>query len=175
MRDIPTKEFFQNYRQRRAHISITKLEDPIGEVHTSQSALENIYFNFYSDLLTSRLQSERFSEAQRASLSDACTKLSPHMEEILQEEITLEELTVVVNRLAPNRSLGPNGIAVEFYKKLWPTIGEEYLAMIKEALVLGPFHGGVMEGLIALLYKRGGPSSLNIWRPITLLNVSYKI
>jgi hypothetical protein len=37
------------------------------------------------------------------------------------------------------------------------------------------FHHGVTEGLIALLHKSGGWSTLNNWRPIMLLNVSYKL
>jgi hypothetical protein len=51
----------------------------------------------------------------------------------------------------------------------------EYFAMIQEAIAIGALPNGVTAGMIALLHKGGGRSSLNNWRPITLLNVSCKI
>jgi hypothetical protein len=64
---------------------------------------------------------------------------------------------------------------MEFYKCLWPTIGPEFHTMICEAILQGSFPRGVNEGLIVLLHKGGPRDSLNNWRPITLLNVSYKL
>jgi hypothetical protein len=47
--------------------------------------------------------------------------------------------------------------------------------MINEAIQSGFLPPSVTEGLITLLHKGGSRSSLNNWRPITLLNIAYKL
>lgn len=79
-------------------------------------------------------------------------------------------------RLASNKSLRPDGVVIEFYKKLWPTIGRGLnLSMLQEAIEIGRFHGGVLEGLIALIHKGGERDTLNNYRPITLPNIGCKV
>jgi hypothetical protein len=58
---------------------------------------------------------------------------------------------------------------------LWPTIGHEYFDMVQIAIAHGIFLDGIIDGLIALIYKGGGRTIFNNWRPITLLNINYKI
>jgi hypothetical protein len=87
----------------------------------------------------------------------------------------LEELTTALKEMAPSKSPGPDGVTTELYKLLWPTIGPDYLKMVEEALSRGSFHPSITEGLIALLHKDRGRTTLNNWRPITLLNILYKL
>jgi hypothetical protein len=93
----------------------------------------------------------------------------------LDRPIILEELSAALKEMAPSKAPGPNGVTMVLYKHLWPTIGPNYLSMLENALTQGKFHHGVTEGLITLLHKEEGRSTLNNWRPITLLNVSYKL
>lgn len=58
---------------------------------------------------------------------------------------------------------------------MWPVIGPDYLRMIREATTRGSLPPGVTDGLIILLHKGGTRSFLNNWRPITLLNSTYKL
>jgi hypothetical protein len=93
----------------------------------------------------------------------------------LQQPITLVELSAAFTAMANGKSPGPDDVTVEFFKCLWPTIGPDYHNMILQAVAGSSLTNGVMEGLIILLSKSGIRESLNNWRPITLLNVSYKI
>jgi hypothetical protein len=77
--------------------------------------------------------------------------------------------------MASGKSLGPDSIIVELYKSMWPILGEEYLGMLQTAIARGSLLHGVTKGLIVLLHKGDARSTLNNWRPITLLNVSYKL
>lgn len=47
--------------------------------------------------------------------------------------------------------------------------------MITESINLGHLPPGVTQGMITLLHKGGQRSALSNWRPITLLNLGYKI
>jgi hypothetical protein len=47
--------------------------------------------------------------------------------------------------------------------------------MIEVAVKDGGFPNGVNKGLITMLFKATDKDNLSNWRPITLLNASYKI
>lgn len=64
---------------------------------------------------------------------------------------------------------------MNFFKIFWSHIGEDFCKMIRNAVSTGRFPSGVTKGLITLIPKSGDLKLLTNWRPITLLNVSYKI
>jgi hypothetical protein len=112
---------------------------------------------------------------QEWATSRVKNRLSPEMLHALDGPLTLSELTKALGDMARNKSPSPDGVIMELYKCLWPTIREEYLQMLLDSIARGALPSGVMEGSITLLHKGGTRSSLNNWRPITLLNVTYKV
>ena len=100
---------------------------------------------------------------------------TPAMNEVLAKEITERELRGAVNSMAKGKAPGHDGIPVEFYQKMWPTIGKDFHQMIMQSMEEGKLHEGVTKGLISLIPKEGDAKDLNYWRPITLLTVIYKI
>ena len=88
--------------------------------------------------------------------------------------VTQEMAPIIINTLR-GKSHGPNGQEIKFYIKLWPTIGQSFLDMINQSLEHGNLPKGMNNGIIVLLHKEGALDSLTNYRPITLLNVSYKI
>jgi hypothetical protein len=102
-------------------------------------------------------------------------KLIGAMIDSLRGPIKLEELTRAVGEMAKSKAHSLNRILIEFYQSLWPVLGRDYWKMVQEAINSGCFPQGVTEGVISLLYKGGTCNTLNVWRPITLLNTSYKI
>jgi hypothetical protein len=85
------------------------------------------------------------------------------------------ELKAAVDAMATDRSPGPDGILTEFYSFYWDIIGEDFTTMIIQAIESSRLLPGMTKGLIALLLKDGDLEYLSNWRPITLLNSSYKI
>ena len=83
------------------------------------------------------------------------------MVQTLNRPITLEELSATLKEMAPSKAPSLDGVTTELYKYLWPIIGPDYLSMLENALTQGKFHHGITEGLIALLYKGRGRSTLN--------------
>ena len=77
--------------------------------------------------------------------------------------------------MASGKAPEPDGVLLEFYQSLWPSMGQDFLRMIHKACHYGKFPKGMTEGLIALIHKGGSRHTLNNWRPITLLNEAYKI
>lgn len=57
--------------------------------------------------------------------------------------------------MAKGKSLGPDGVVLEFYLTFWDMIEQEYIEMIHSSIHSGTLPSGVTIGIIALLHKVG--------------------
>ena len=74
------------------------------------------------------------------------------------------------------KSPGVDGFTVEFYKFFWNDIKIPLVKCLNESLDNGKFSVSQRQGLITCIPKEGKPKHfLKNWRPITLLNVDFKI
>ena len=81
------------------------------------------------------------------------------------------DITCIASAKAP----GPDGLGSEFFKtfnnELSPLLAEVY----NQCIVQGTLPSTMTNATIHLLFKKGDPKNLANWRPISLLNVDYKI
>jgi hypothetical protein len=173
--DSSTKESYKAVKLGVAQARIPELLSLEGVSCFEQEQLEGICFFFFSKLYQGRLSNPETGRLQEAVLGRIQPKLTDAMIESLKAPLKLEELTKAVGEMARTKAPGPDGIIIEFYQTLWPVIGKDYWQMAQEAIRSGSFPKGVIEGVISLLYKGGTCNTLNSWRPITLLNTSYKV
>ena len=74
------------------------------------------------------------------------------------------------------KSLGSDGLTVEFYKIFWNNIKHFYIRSINYSYKNGSLTELQKQGVITLLPKPNKDiEKLENWRPISLLNVAYKI
>ena len=75
-----------------------------------------------------------------------------------------------------SKSPGCDGLTVEFYLSFWELIKEHLLLMFNECISRKEMTATMKQGLITLIPKPGKDHlSLENWRPISLLNIDYKI
>ena len=96
-------------------------------------------------------------------------------QELLDRPFLEAELKYAALSMAKGKCPGPDGFLVEFYTTYWYLIGTDFTNMIQKSIQQGTLPPGVNRGLIALLHKGGDREELANWRPISLLNVAYKI
>jgi exonuclease III len=173
--DKYSKEFFQANREKSTASHITELVDKQGQVQTSQVALQQVCQEYYSTLYTARTEMPITNGAKFQTLRYLLDRLTPEMKCKLQKPIGLGELKRAIDLMCTGKSPGPDGIVLEFYREFWQLIGKEYLQMVLASVRNQEFPPGVTSGMIALLHKGGERKTLTNWRPITLLNLSYKI
>ena len=89
--------------------------------------------------------------------------------------ITVPEVRTAVLRCGNNKSPGPDCLPAEFYKEFLDLIDTELAAVLNEAADNGELPPSMLLGEITLLYKKKDPRDVRNYRPITLLNVDYKI
>ena len=74
------------------------------------------------------------------------------------------------------KSPGSDGITVEFYKLFWNNIKEFYVNSINHSFQTGSLTELQKQSIITIIPKQNKDlTTLDNWRPISLLNVDYKI
>lgn len=63
--------------------------------------------------------------------------------------------------------LGPDGFPALFYKKMWPTVGNDIVKAVTSFFLRGSMPKEVNSSLIVLIPKVYNPTSMNRFRPIS--------
>ena len=93
----------------------------------------------------------------------------------LSQNISLEEIETAIKALSNDKAPGPDGFPIEFYKANISWICKDLHDLYTEAISKGTLGLEIKKGIIKLPPKDGDKAITKNWRPITLLNVSYKI
>jgi hypothetical protein len=93
----------------------------------------------------------------------------------MKRPVTLYECKRAIQRLGLSKAAGPDGLPAEFYKSFEELVVRDLHKTLIEAHELGFLPPTMREGDIVLLYKKGDSRDPRNCRPITLLQVDYKI
>ena len=77
--------------------------------------------------------------------------------------------------MSRNKSPGPDGLTVEFYSKFWHSLRPILVDVINTCYSQSNLCKSMKTSITRLVFKKGDKRSLKNWRPISLLNVDYKI
>lgn len=90
--------------------------------------------------------------------------------------MTLPEVGVALSSMEVGRSPGSDGLPAEFYRTFLSEIGPDICEVINSSFEKEELSASQKCSLFTLLFKnRGDREELANWRPISLLNVDYKI
>ena len=77
--------------------------------------------------------------------------------------------------MAKGKSPGSDGLPMEFYVAFWDLLGEDFVNVFNASLEADLLPFSQREALIALIFKKGDRLDHKNWRPMSLLNVDYKL
>ena len=101
--------------------------------------------------------------------------MSAEENEVLTAPFSEEEVKKALFQMEHNKAPGPDGFLAEFYQVFWEVLKGDLMAMFTD------FHNGSLPlfrlnfGTIILLPKCREAAQIKQYRPICLLNVSFKI
>ena len=102
--------------------------------------------------------------------------LSASQQQSCEGFLSLQELSDSVKGLSLGKLPGSDGLSVEFYLHFWEILGPLLLRVANECFRDGDLCDSMKGSVTRLIFKkRGDRKSLKNWRPISLLNVDYKI
>ncbi len=172
-----SRYFFNLEKRHSAKKCISKLKNNAGNIVTGSDAILKEEVDFYSNLYTScnNIDCNDMYELLNINNNDI-PKVSNDEANSCEGEITLGECATAVKSMANNKSPGSDGYPIEFYKMFWSQIGSILVKSINYSFRNGMLSDSQRRGIISLIPKEGKDEMLlKNWRPISLLNVDYKI
>lgn len=95
--------------------------------------------------------------------------------EILENEVTREEIWIAVCSLGRNKAPGRDGVTASFFKFFWNIVGEQVMKACLEFFESGIMDPQWKETVVVLLPKVNNPDQPSKFRPISLCQTIYKI
>jgi hypothetical protein len=178
--ELLTKEFFSTFKSSTnngdiAEIYNTESWDP--PQHEEKNTTDNDriilreLLKYYAWLYSEKPSLD--NEAPLKALRDRPLQQSDI--ELMERPVTLYECKQAIHRLGLAKVAGHGGLLAEFYKSFEELIVHDLYNTLIEAHGLGFLPPTMREGDIVLLYKKGDSRDPRNYRPITLLQVDYKI
>ena len=170
----PTKYFFNLEKRNYNHKIVKVLRRPDGSSVTAErqilEELEIIYKNLYTSTPISKNVLLDFLENLEIP------RLQDSMRSELEGEITLKECKNILRTFSSGKSPGDDGFTWEFYKCFFDLLGQDLVNSFNALYRAGEMSLSQRRGVITLIPKEDSDlSTLANWRPITLLNLDYKI
>ena len=168
----PSRYFFnlQKIKAQRSHIS--SVYNLNGTEVSSQEEIEKAHVDFYSRLFSEELIDAALQDDLLSSLS---RQLSSDQASSCEGQMTCDEMTLALRSMNANKAPGPDGLSVEFYAKFWDRLGPYLCRVLNACYRAGEMCESMKTSNTRVIFKKGDRKNLKNWRPISLLNVDYKI
>ena len=172
MQENPTKAFLSIESSIQKSRIITEINDSNGDIVTNVEKIPFVFKDFYK-----KLYSYQNTEPPVQDFYLTYTrKLSDAQREVLDQPLTILDLKNALWGMREEGSPGPNGLTVKFFKCFFEDLAPLLLKFVQTCFNKGQVTDDFKLSYTILLPKDSG-SLLEIknYRPISLLNISFKI
>ena len=165
--------FFRLEKKRSTDRLISALRDPDGSIASSPSALCASLRSFYSCIFTA---SPTDPLIQSSLLRNLTATLPRDQASHCEGSLTPSEVLKALKGMARGKAPGLDGLPMEFYLKFWDVIGPDLVTVLNSCFFSGSLSSlSQRRVVITLAFKEGNSLDPRNWRPISLLNVDYKL
>ena len=95
--------------------------------------------------------------------------------EVLIQSITLDEIKKAVDGMEDDRAPSPDGYNANFIKLCWDIIKNDLLKMVSKSQRCSKIGDSTNSSFLALIPKENDAKCFDIFQPISLCNIGYKI
>ena len=174
-----TKFFLGLEKSNAIKKTMRRLKLPNGSFTTDPEKILHAQKQFYEKLLTTTVDKsnkiEQTEEDVFFKINNIPT-LKENEKETCEGLISVEECEAVLKTFKNNKSPGNDGISKEFYVHFWPKIKNLMVEAFNASYINGKLSTSQKQAIITLIEKKGKDrTQIKNWRPISLLNVDYKI
>lgn len=170
--DKPTKHLLSPNlcRKEKKDINCLKYE---GSTYNNTEGILNVCKLYYTKLLGK----EKLDYTELEEFLSTVPAITPELCDLCEGPLTFNECKTSIAHMQNGKSPGSDGLPVEFYKKYFDLFGNRYVDFVNNIFCnKGLLSPSQRMSYITLLCKdNDNKQDLNSWRPISLLNVDYKI
>ena len=167
------KYFYNQERQQYSRKIITKL-DVDGKTVTQEKMVLKELGKFYKTLFSSKYQeTPSFTDTEEL---DDLPSLMESGKKRCDMQLSAIECKAALLSMNRNKSPGCDGLTVEFFERFWEVLQGKLMATLEYVKRNGELSTSQKRGVITLLAKKGKDEAfIKNWRPVSLLNIDYKI
>lgn len=171
----PTKYFFNLEKRNYSRRVIYELELEEDEIITSEKQILLEIENYFTNIFPSKTEvSEEKFDVYVEHLK--LPRLSHEMSVKADDHLAYEECKECLDTFSAGKSPGEDGFTVEFYSTFFDLIGNDLVDSLNATYENNQLSISQRRGVISLIPKEElSLLKLQNWRPITLLDVDYKI
>ena len=164
----PTKYFYQLECSRQSISQHDANDRPIN----SHTGVMRECYNFYKSLYSEEPIDET---SENWLLEQLDSTLTFEEQAKCEGDLTVSECHEALSQMQSGKSPGSNTFLAEFYSCCWGLLGQDLVEILNFSFRKGTLSDSQRRGVLHLLYKKDDPLLLKNWRPISLLNIDYKI
>jgi hypothetical protein len=167
----PSKVFFQQTKEKSGKERLISCLSDEGKEYRTTEQIQNVASAFYAKLWSKRTVD---SVLQERFLDGLVLSLSAQERSMLDLSVSEEEICTAIDQMAKDKTPGLDGLPAEFYKTFKHLLSKN-LASLCNAVFHSECTDSQKLAVISLLFKKGDRADIRNYRPISLLNVDYKI
>ena len=168
-----SSRYFLRLEKKRGSLDwISAMQNSDGTIVTDLGGICKSWSDFYSSLF-SACYVDRNTQADL--LSNVSATLPTDQVGVCDGYLTIDEVRLALDGMARGKSPGSDGLPMEFYLTFWDTLGSDLVDVLNASFDLGTLPLSQRTALISLIFKKGDRLLHKNWRPISLLNVDYKL
>ena len=172
----PTKYFCNLEKRNYVNKTITKVINDNGTEIINQEDILNEVKQFYQNLYNCRDHLIEDVNLNNIFKDYDIPRLSEDEKNMLDNCLTKSEVLDALKRCKNEKTPGSDGFTAEFFKFFWIDLGDFIYRSFLQSYKKGELSQSQKLGIISILPKGNKPREfLKNWRPISLLNVTYKI
>lgn len=157
-------------RQKTQKKKITRIKDKANNIIEDRTQILREFELFYTDLYESKILNEAVKEENENTNNKIVNVNSEEM-----PEIDIEELEKALLQMKNGRAAGEDSILPEMLKESDRKTKEELVKLFNTCLTQECIPDDWGNAVVILIYKKGDPSDLKNYRPISLLSQVYKL
>jgi hypothetical protein len=167
----PTSFFLKKEKSRAAKSRITKLVVDGVTISDNVEIINNCR-DFYQRLY----DCEPIDSSLVDFFLDGLPRLSDESSSTCDGPLSFSECWTAIRAMQNGKTPGSDGLPKEFYERFFHLFGADFINVVNQAYDKGSLSESQRTGLITLICKDPDhPELLENWRPISLLNIDYKI
>ncbi|KAH9697020.1 reverse transcriptase domain-containing protein [Citrus sinensis] len=167
--DRSTNFFHQKTIVRRRRNRIEAIQDNSRNWIYSEEEIRNHAIGYFSSLYRSEA-----ATPQRYQVPNLFPVLNAYDLESIADLVLDDKIKRVVFSMKPLKAPGTDGLHAIFYQSQWPVVGPSFFKLMADIFSSGKIPQELNTTLLILIPKVEHPTSLSMFRPISLCTVAYK-
>ncbi len=170
--EASTAYFLRLEKKRGCESWFSAIKDDHDSIVTDIDGIISAWLSFYADLFSA---CPTDSDVQADMLNCLSLTVPPSDVPLCEGLFSCEEVLIALKGMARGKTPGSDGLPVEFFIKFWDILGADLVEVFNSSYHDGFLPSSSCKGIITLLFKKGDRLDRKNWRPITLLNIDYKL